>query len=97
MKIFLTILAIVFLSAFKTDRTIYYVLDLNGKEIAKRFDNGKWEIRDAEKSLETLYREKIRVEKHYQLAQNILKCLDANGNVTDKKLYFTAVKMYNER
>lgn len=97
MKLSLTILALIFFSAFKTDRTIYYVLDLNGKEIAKRFDNGKWEVRDAEKSLETLYREKTRVEKHYALAVAILKHLDANGNIADKKGYFQSVKAYNDR
>ncbi len=77
--------------------TIYYVLNPQGIEVAKRFsDTGKWVISDPATALEKMYQEKVKAETKYELAVEILKNLDGQGNIKDKRAYFEAVSRFNQ-
>lgn len=78
-------------------QTISYVLDANGKEVAKRLPDSTWEISNPAKALEYIHAENEILKAKYQLALNILKLLGPNGIPVDKKAYFTAIKNYNSR
>lgn len=77
-------------------QTISYVLDANGKEVAKRLPDSTWEISNPAKALEYIHVENERLKAKYQLALNILKLLGPNGIPVDKKAYLSAVRAYNQ-